>query len=347
MVRRVLALLGAVGMVVASLVIRDRLERNQEERAQTLRLICAPELETTCRSVADGAEPGRLSLTVEAPGTTADRLAAATGDPGLDGWLVPEPWPDVVDIRRRTKALEPLFDSDRRPLARSPLVLVVWKDRAAVLASRCNGPVTWKCLGEAAAAGPWTASGGRPEWGSLKPGHGTPEEGVGLLVLGQAVAGWFGRTDLSTIDLEDDGFSRWFSALERAVPASTSPPLDLMLSGAGRAVYDAVGTVEAQASPLLARAARRTEVDLLYPSPMSTADVVLATVRSGSAGSSLRRVAGGDEARQALAANGWRVQGLARAEGVTDSPPLPPSTGLAPPGLLDALRNRWHEVTGR
>jgi len=351
-VRRLLALLAAVAMVVASLVIRSRLDRNQGELAHPARLTCATELEATCNTIREAAGADRLVLTVEAAGTTADRLAGATGDPGLDGWLVPDPWPDMVDIRRRTKALEPLFATGRQPLGRSPLALVVWKERGAVLAAKCGTPIGWKCLGDAAAAGPWTAIGGRPEWGSPKPGPTDPDSSIGLLVLGQAVAEWFGRTDLSTIDLEDDNFSRWFSALEKA-PSSTSTaasPLDLMLA-AGPAVYDATGAAEAEAGPVLSASARRNEVDTLYPSPMPsagpvTANVVLATVTSSPAVASVRRLAGADEARKALAGNGWRVPGQPRVEGVTNSP-LPPATNLPPPGLLEALRGRWHEVTGR
>lgn len=345
--RRVLALVVAVGMVAGAMVIRSRLDRRQEEQARTLRLTCSVELEAPCRELANAAGPGRIELTTERAGVTADRLADATADPGLDGWLVPDPWPDIVDGRRRAKALPALFATGRERIARSPLVLVVWKERAAALASRCGGPVGWRCLGEAAAAGPWTASGGKPEWGSLKPGHGEPAtDAVGLLVLGQAVAGWFGRTDLSTTDIDDDDFARWFSALERAVQPSTSSPLQLMLT-AGPAVYDAVGTLEAEAGPLLATSARRASVDVLYPSPMATADLVLATASTGGSASSLKRLVAGDGARRALAAGGWRVPGVKPAEGVSDAPPLPASPGLPPAGLLDALRGRWREVTGR
>jgi hypothetical protein len=335
-------------MVVASLQIRSRLDRSSEERSQTLRLTCATDLEEICRRLV-AQDPGRFELEVEPPGTTAARLAGATEDPGLDGWFVPEPWPEIVDVRRRTKALEPLFEGRRQPLARSPLVLVAWKDRAAVLGSKCGATVGWKCLGTAAADGPWKASGGREEWGALKPGHGEPEEGTALLILGQAVANWFGRTDLSTFDLDDDQFSGWFSALERAVSSSSSsrPPTVRTMLAFGPAVLDAVGTVEAEAAPVLAESARRNEVDLLYPSPMATADAVLASVKSSRSAASLRKLAGGDETRKALAAAGWRVPGQPLAAGVTDSPRLPPSSGLPPPGLLDALRGRWHEVTGR
>jgi hypothetical protein len=277
-------------------------------------------------------------------GLLADRLAGATDDPGLDGWLVPEPWPDIVDIRRGTKALEPLFASGRQPLARSPLTLVVWKDRAAALGSRCPGGVSWKCLGDAAAAGPWTASGGRGEWGPIKPGHPDPDEGSGLPILGQAVADWFGRIDLSTIDLDDERFQQWLTGLERAVPTSPSAGSALaQMLATGRAVYDLVATVEAEARPLVDRAAVRTEVSLIYPAPMATADVVLATM-GGDQGRRLRDAAGGDASRRALAEAGWRVPGQPRPAA---EPPLPPGPGLPSPGFLDALRSRAIEARRR
>ncbi len=206
----------------------------------------------------------------------------------------------------------------------------------------------WRCLGEAAATdGGWAAVGGRPEWGPVKPGHASPAtDGVGALVLGQAVASWFGRTDLSTVDLEDEAFQRWFTGLERAVPPSASSPLTTLLV-TGPAAVDAVGTIEAEAGPLLARSARRDALSLLYPSPMATADVVLAMPSGDGPAESVSRAVGGDAGKEALAAAGWRVDGQRRAEGVPDSPPLAADDGLPPPGLLEALRARWREVTGR
>jgi hypothetical protein len=343
--------LGAIALVAGSVAVRARLDRNREA-AHPLRLTCTVELEAVCGRIGH-ANGARVSVTVQAAGATADRLATATGDAGLDGWLVTSPWPRIVDGRRQVAGLPPLFAAAPPVVARSPLVLVVWKDRAAVLAKQCPTGVTWRCLGEAAAAGPWTASGGQPEWGPLKPGHADPSsDDVGLLVLGQAVAGWFGRADLSTTDLDDgasaDAFAGWFTALERAVPPSATSPLSLMLT-AGPAVYDAVGTTEAEAGTLLATSVRRSALDLLYPSPMATADVVLAAAATAASGAapSLRRVATGDVTLGGLAAAGWRVPGRAAAQGIDASQQLPAGDGLPPAGLLDALRGRWREVTGR
>ena len=346
--RRVLAVVAAAAMVAGSLALRSRLDRQETERSQVLRLTCSAELEAACRQLEETGD-SRLQVLVEAAGSTADRLVAADADPGLDGWLVSAPWPEMVDLRRQARARRPLFGDDRPALARSPLVLVVANDRAAALAPHCEGgTVGWRCLGEAAATDRgWAAVGGRPEWGPVKPGHASPAtDGVGALVLGQAVAAWFGRADLSTVDLEDDGFQRWFTALERAVPPSASSPLTTLLV-AGPAAFDAVGTTEAEAGPLLARSARRGSLTLLYPSPMATADVVLAAPSGDGPPAAVARAVRGDAGKDALAAAGWRVDGEERAQGVPDSPALAPDDGLPPPGLLEALRVRWREVTGR
>ena len=343
--RRVLAVVAAAAMIAGSLAIRSALDRDRSEADQVLRLTCATEMDAACSGMAE--QDDRVVLTVEPAGVTADRLAALQdADAGLDGWLVPAPWPEIVDGQRRARALPALFAEERPTVARSPLVLAVWKDRAAALSPRCPPPagVGWRCLGEAAGTtGGWQAVGGRPEWGPVKPGHASPDtDGIGLLVLGQAVAGWFGRADLSTADLEDEAFARWFAGLERSVPSSAGSPLQNMLV-VGPAAFDAAGTTEAEAGPLVAGSARRDALTLLYPSPMATADVVLATAGEESRASSLRDVVRDDDGRTALTDAGWRV-GAGDRPG---APPLASSSGLPSPGLLDALRGRWREVARR
>jgi hypothetical protein len=311
--RRLFAVVAAAAMVAGSIAIRSRLDRREEDRTNPLRVVCAAELGTVC----DALRRTSARVTVEAAPATADRLARAE-NPEIDGWLVPAPWPQIVDGRRR--GLPPLFADVSQPLARSPLVVVM----SRAVADRCAGG--WKCLGEAA---------GR---GQAKPGHPDPgDNALGALIVGQAAAAYFGRTvDLSTLDLDDPGFAAWFRALERATPPlfSGGSPLDEML-GTNFAVYDAVGTIEAEAAPTLARSAVRDRVTLLYPEPMATVDVVLA-----GSGGRLREVAGGDTIRKALADAGWRTGAGATQTG----PPLPPTSGLPSPGFLDALRSRAEEV---
>jgi hypothetical protein len=325
--RRVLALVAAAAMVAGSIAVRSRIDRSATDKANPLRIVCASELGAVCDTLRRSA----AHVTVEPAPTTADRLGgSAAGDPGIDGWLVPAPWPQIVDGRRRVQALVPLFGDVSAPLARSPLVLVVRRTLADSLGPRCGGAVGWKCLGDAAGAG------------QAKPGHADPgADAIGTLVVGQATAAYFGRADdLSTTDLDDAGFARWFRGLERAAPplASGGSALDEML-GTNFAVYDAVGTTEAEAAPVVAAPAVRDRVVLLYPAPMATADVVLAS-GGGATARRLRDVAGGDSTRKALADAGWRVEGVTR----TADPPLPQTNGLPSPGFLDTLRSRAVEV---
>ena len=315
-------------MIVGALVVRDRLDEREVEQSEVYRLVCATDLGQVCEDLRTNF-PGRVEVTVEPAGTTADRLRALDGDPGLDGWLVVDPWPAIVDGARGSASLGPLFAAAAPPLARSPLVIVAWKERVEALAPTCSGgPPGWKCLGDAAGK-PWP---GHPEWGDVKVGHAdAATDGVGLLVLGQATVEWFGRTDLGTFDLEEEGFVRWFSGLERPMPPSAGSPLGRMLT-IGRAAYDAVGTTEADAG-LADRAASRNALTRLYPAAMATADVVLA-VTPGERGPRLRSLVG-DPVGDVLNELGWKAPGSAG---------LPAGNGLPSPGLLDALRSRAREA---
>jgi hypothetical protein len=297
-------------------------------------LVCSADLGQVCDEL-QSAYSGRVEVTVEPAGATADRLRTVEGDPGLDGWLVADPWPAIVDGGRQFATRDPLFAAGSPPIARSPLVVVAWKEREEALRPTCpESRVGWKCLGEAAGR-PWIERNGRGDWGDVKVGHAdAADDGTGLLVLGQATVEFFGRTDLSTFDLDDEGFQRWFSGLERPMRPSPTSPLGTMLS-IGRAAYDAVGTTEADAG-IVDRAASRAALTRLYPSAMVTADVVLAAT-PGDRGSRLREIVA-TRSRESLTESGWKAPGAAG---------LPPTTGLPSPGFLDALRSRAREVTGR
>ena len=224
----------------------------------------------------------------------------------------------------------------------------IWKDRAAALAPACqDGQITWRCIGELAGR-PWvTLAQGQPAWGAVKPGHSDPATtGEGLLVIGQAASSYFGRSDLTLDDYADDGFLEWFGRLENAVRLTDSPFEQMLVGGA--ALYDLVGTTEAEAGPELARASRdrREQVDLLYPSPVATADVVYAPVAGADGADDLRDLVTGDDGRAALARTGWRVDGEDRAPGVRATPRLPATDELPDAGSLEALLDTWREVTG-
>ena len=159
--RRVLAVVAAAGMIAGALFVRSALDDRKEEKGRVYSLVCSEDLAPACDEVRD-AYPGRVDVTVEPAGVTADRLVAADDDPGLDGWLVTAPWREIVDGARRSRGKVPIFGDAPPPIARSPLALVAWKERAEALAPRCS-PLTWKCLGEAAGTpGGWAAVGDGP-----------------------------------------------------------------------------------------------------------------------------------------------------------------------------------------
>ena len=336
MAARVVALLAAVAMVVGAIAVRGRMDDRDERRTTALRVVCASELAAVCDRLA-GDRDRRVELTVEAAATTAGRLARLGPGQGLDldGWLVPAPWPQMVAEERERAGLEGVLATGE-VLARSPVVLAVWPDRAAALRPHCGDQDPgWRCLGDVAGRS-WDTLGGPATWGPVKPGHAHPSTATGIAVLGAATAAFFGRADLSSADLETDEYRAWLLRLEREQPSRPPSPLEAMVVR-GPSAFDAVGTLEAEAGPLLARSARPDKPRLLYPSPVATADVVLATAATR-AGTLLSELVAGDDGRRALARSGWRVTGEAPAAGVPGTPALPPTSGLPAAGVLSALR---------
>ena len=344
------AIVAAVVMVVAAVLIRADIDdaRNTDGNA---RLVCATELEEACSQLDDAV--GGLDVTVEAAGETAERLVALpdseVDDPGIDGWLVPGPWPQIVDILRGQQQLQPVFEESPTTLARSPLVIVMRKDRGRVLEQGpCAGAVAWPCLGDVA-GDEWDELGGEASWGSVKVAHTDPTtSATGLLVLAQAASEFFGGPGYSRAQLQTDEFRAWLERLEDS-GAPAASPFEEMLSKFPTAVYDAAGASEAEAGPVLAEAApdRRDAFTLLYPEPVTTADVVLALTTSDDRDEDIADLAAGGRARQELAETGWRVDGQDLAEGVRKRIQLPAGTGLpTDAGVFIALQDSWRQVTG-
>jgi hypothetical protein len=342
MARRLLALAVALLMIAGALALRNRIDDDGSEQSDgdgsgPLQLVCATELETACEALA--ASNDDVVLTIQPAGVTAARLTTASGPPDFDGWLVEAPWPEIVDQSRARVGSPAAFGSTSDVLARSPLVLAMWNDRLAAIEDDCEGgELTWKCIGEVA-GGEWTTLGGEASWGRVKPGFADPaSDGVGALVLAQAAVSYFGRTDLSTADFQDDGFLRWIRQLATAVPQF--PTFDDMLT-IGVSAVDVVGTTEAEAGPGVAASRDKDEITITYPAPMATADVVLASVADANGADRLADVVTSDRGLSALAEAGWRVPGQPSPDGVLADPALPEESGLPPAGAIDALRRLW------
>lgn len=365
---RVFALLVAVALVGGAFYLRDwiearerdtgeagtqengeQVEGGQGEQAGTLALVCATEVADACQRLAAADTGADLEVDVAPAGRTLQQLVAApdTAEAGLDLWLVPDPWPAMVQILRDPALPDLLGEADVSPvIARTPLVLVAFSERADALRPVCTGEVTWRCLGERAGT-PWTDLDLQAP-GSVRPGHLDPtRSATGLLVLGQAVSSFFGRSDVSLADLQSDEFSAWFRRLETAVPGfdpASGSQLTEMLTR-GLASYDVIGATEAEAASRLSTAAGGPQsLEMLDSEPVASADLVLVALpAAGGPERALEQV--GDPLGKALGEMGWRVEGGPVDPVVADRPPLPEDSGLPDAGLLVALQQRWEEVS--
>ncbi len=356
--RRALAAVVVAALLIGGAVavrrgVFDRDSTDPGRTASVLRLACSEELASTCRTLE---EDGSVEVEIAPAGEIAQALTDAPDNkPPWDGWLAVAPWPEGVREARLRDGLTPLLGSTNKPIARSPLVIALRKDRSAVLESGCGASgISWRCIGEQAGR-KWSDLGGPPEWGAVRPAHAEPVlDGIGRLVVGQAAGHFLASPDVDVaqvtrIDWEgSDSFGAWFDQLENAVPSdafgvgATSPFRRWLLTGL--LASDAVAGLEAEVVPGLAAAdstlAARTRV--MYPRPLATADVVFVPV--GARGDDLTEFATGSVVQRSLAANGWRVDGQVSADGISDSPRLPKSNGLPSAGVLEALAGLWGKV---
>jgi hypothetical protein len=351
--KRLLALVVAILLVGVAIVLRGAFDDDGGGSARDdgapPRLLCVTELESVCNELADDHD---IDVEIEQAGISVDRIASLPDDQlrdlGFDGWLTFSRDAQIASQQRERNTFAPIIGEPSEPIGRSPLVIGIWRDRAEALQSVCQGALTWTCVGDHAGQ-EWPDAGGDPAWGRVKPAHASPETTAeGLLIIGQAASNFYdGRTDLSIADYANDAFLEWFSRLEDNTRIEQESPFEQMLVG-GAALYDMVGTLEAEAGPQLARASRdrRDQVRLLYPAPVATADVVYAPVVDADGADDLEDLVTGDDGRAALARGGWRVEGEDRAEGVPDRPPLERRDNLPDAGSLQALLDTWREVTG-
>lgn len=357
--RRLLAVIVAIAMIGIAFGVRALFFDDDEggggssasnDDGRPPRLLCAVELSTVCNELAR--EHG-IEVQIEPAGTSVDRIAelpdAQLRDLGFDGWLTFSRDAQIARERRERSTLAPAIGEPTDPIGRSPLVIGIWRDRAEALEEACGGgaPITWRCVGDFSGR-EWVDAGGDAAWGRVKPAHADPAtSGEGLLVIGQAASNFYDRTDLSLDDYAEDAFLEWFSRLEDNARIEPQSPFAQMLVG-GAALYDMVGTLEAEAAPQLARASRdrREQVRLLYPAPVATADVVFVPAVNADDADALADLLTGDDGRAALARAGWRVPGEPLARGVPDTPPLDARDNLPDAGSLQALLDTWREVVG-
>jgi ABC-type molybdate transport system substrate-binding protein len=107
-----------------------------------------------------------------------------------------------------------------QPLVLTPLVFVVWEDRAQALMSAGNAHLTWGALHDALVSSKgWPAVGGKPEWGFVKLGHTDPTRSNSGLQALISMAYEFDKksSHLEVKDLLDPKFQEWMSGIEKGV----------------------------------------------------------------------------------------------------------------------------------
>lgn len=340
--KTVAALIAAVALVAGAVVIRARIDEGDGaggDAGGRPTVACPPELERACATLEDD-----FTVRVEEADETADRLTAASADRDdeVDVWLAPAPWAGLVADRRARDQRDPLTGRPSAVIARSPVAIAAWDDRADALEGGiCEGPLTLGCLGDAADR-PWGDVGGDPNWGAVPVGLTDPHTATGLVVLGAAAASFLDTGDYSSNDFSGE-LSEWLSALaSRSDEAAAGDPVARMLTR-GPAEFAAFAAAEADAR----QAAVHDGARAIYPAPVATADLVAIPVgRDGGADAAAGDVAGDRELQQALARAGWRVAGEKAAPGVSTRPGLPRGDGLPSGAVLGALLDEWDQVTG-
>jgi hypothetical protein len=354
--RLALAVVAALALVAVGLVIRSRLGGDDDggPGGDDLTLTCPDELADVCEeAVGDD-----MTVRRQAPSDTATALTEAASaddvDPGL--WLVPRPWAEAVAADRERSGggaggggggdgAAAHVDDDEAvvgepvgPIARSPVVIVAYEERAAALeAGGCGGPVTLRCLGDVAGEA-WADVGGETAWGTVRTGIADPASASGLVVLGDAVGSYLDLDDYATNDLDDPTLSGWLRDLGRTPAAAGAGAVTRMVTR-GPGELSLLATVEADGRT----AAGREGLQVLVPEPIATADLVVVPV--GDVGDAADRLAGDDALLDALATAGWRTEGRELPDGLDADLRLPDGAGVPRGEVLRAALTRWLDAT--
>lgn len=123
----------------------------------------------------------------------------------------------------KTKGRPPLTaqtgEDAPRPLVVTPMVFVMWEDRAEAL-TKSGGEVSWRTLHKAVTApNGWVSVGGKPEWGFVKIGHTDPtRSNSGLEALYMMALTFHDKDNVEVGDLLSAPYQQFTRDLERGVP---------------------------------------------------------------------------------------------------------------------------------
>lgn len=337
LLRRLLAVLLAVGLVLAAVQLRARLfgEEAASVALDELRVVCVEELASVCD---EALQPIGVAPVGQEAAATVEGFADR--DPGVDVWVTFDPWPQLAANVRAAAGLPELAAVSSAVLARSPVLLAAQRDRLAALEPACGRAVTWRCIGDRSGE-PWGDLDAPAGWGDVDVAFNRPAvTAEGLLTLAQVTSAYFDGAPLTTQALGAPDYFAWLAELGRSAKQITGQtPLDRMLV-TGAADVEFTGVIEAVARPRLSSASTSAErIELLELSPTVTADVRV--VGYGEVGEApVQTIAA--ELSEALIAAGWQRVDTAssESEATGTAGPAPPSAAA-----LELLRTTWRDVS--
>lgn len=339
MAKRILALLAAAGLIVASIALRSVLNGDGDAgsggngggdggpattRPTLLAEVwCLEDLRTICEAVFGSTVFAKsVSLTIEPMDAALARLAAADVEDDLpDAWITFAPLPEMAkDAVRRASGPADSVATSTDLVATTSLIIATRPDRVAILSAECPPPMPWRCLGFLAGQ-KWETIGGPESFQNVKPGFGDPTtSATALMVWASAVGHYLGREMYSINDVTaDEDFTGWGRTLRAADPTRGrgDPLSELVLSRVQRDVAGGTHAAFAQLTGLS-----------LVPDAYGRVDVVIA----GFAGTTLT-----DTLRTGLSA-GLVAAGWTAADATTPIAARPSFTTYV------ALQTTWKEL---
>jgi hypothetical protein len=305
--RRVLALLGAAAMIGAAILMRGVIEDDSDEEDEVVTVVCVAELLDVCDA---WAETAGVAVVGQDVASTIEDLSDGRAQEGIDAWLAPAVW---VEVARATQGADrSALGVSSRAIARARAALVVDADQDAAVDAACPTEPDWTCVAEI----------DRPPVALTDP-----ESATGLPVLGAAAVGYFGTSDFASNDF-DPAFEDWLAGFAEGTALAGDEPVDELVTAIGS--LTAVGAIEPDAQ---AATRREDRAEVIYPPPVSYADIVLVPIAGRMSEGSRDDVASDEELRRSFdAVGGWQTDAIEGDDNQPDG------------GVLVALLERWGEV---
>lgn len=197
---------------------------------------------------------------------------------------------DQSQSRLGQSVVDPADTRHCRPILRTPLVLVAWRDRADVLWGQAPGTALWSDLGDRVGDPQGWAALGHPEWGFVKYGQTDPlRSNSGFMAIVLMTYSYFGKTaGLTNADvLTRSDYQTWLQQFQtNAVQpfAQSTGPLMTDMIQVGPSRYDVAAVYEATAIEQAENAVGRYgELRVYYPPQTVVSDHPLCLLRVGAA----------------------------------------------------------------